>query len=153
LPAIGHPEQSLPDMRRADAVCAQYRRPAGVTFIFQVCKNSVEPAEPNRSLNLFAKDRVRSTLSDEPKPLRPQMPLVSSAALFACGAERLAGTTSGPYWTVSGPSGEVERERPPANSGEPVILSVASHVVGAHVADVALANVAAGNKSGCDEIA
>jgi hypothetical protein len=33
---VGHPPQPLSDVRRADAVCAQYNRPAGVAFRFQV---------------------------------------------------------------------------------------------------------------------
>jgi hypothetical protein len=45
---VGHPEQSLSDMGRADAVCAKYCRPAGVTFSLQVCLYSIEPSVPNR---------------------------------------------------------------------------------------------------------
>lgn len=89
---VGQPEKSLPDVRRTDAMCAQYRRPAGVTFRFQVCENTIDPTEPNRSLNLFAKNCVRATLADEPKPSRPQMPFVSASALLTGGREGLAGT-------------------------------------------------------------
>jgi hypothetical protein len=44
----------LADVRRADAVCAKYGRPAGVAFRFQVCKYSIEPALANRSFNLLS---------------------------------------------------------------------------------------------------
>lgn len=34
---VGHPEDSLSEVRRPDAVCAQYDRPDGVALSFQVC--------------------------------------------------------------------------------------------------------------------
>ncbi len=137
---VGHPEQSLSDMGRADAVCAQYRRPAGVTFILQVCEYSIEPPEPNRSFNLFAKDCVRATLSDEPKPRRPEMPFISAGRSLSRGAEGLTGTTSCPNRSV--PPGEPEGEGPSADACEEVRLLVSSKVIGAYLANVALVNVA-----------
>jgi hypothetical protein len=41
---VGHPVHPLPDVGRADAVCSQYHKPEGVTFRFQVCSYSIEPA-------------------------------------------------------------------------------------------------------------
>jgi hypothetical protein len=63
-------------MRCADAVCAQYDRPAGVAFSFQIREYSVEPTVANRTFNLFAKDNPRMALADEPEHFRPEMPLV-----------------------------------------------------------------------------
>ncbi len=34
---VGHPVEPLPEVRGADAVCAQNNRPDGVTFCLQVC--------------------------------------------------------------------------------------------------------------------
>jgi hypothetical protein len=73
----------LSDVRGADAVCAQYDRPAGVTFSFQVCRYSIEPSVAHRAFNLLAKDDVRAALADEAEELGPQVPLVGSAFAFA----------------------------------------------------------------------
>ncbi len=76
---VGHPVQPLPDVRRADAVCAQYDRPAGVAFSLQVCEYSIEPTVPNRTRNLLAKDDARAALADEPEHVGPEMTLVAGA--------------------------------------------------------------------------
>jgi len=133
---VGHPEQSLPDVRRADAVCAQYRRPAGVTFRFQVCENSIDPSEPNRSLNLFAKDCVRATLADKPKPVRPKMSLVSASALSPCGAEGLAGARACPNRSLV--TGKSEGVRPAADPGEEMTLFVSGEIAWLDVGDGSL---------------
>jgi hypothetical protein len=68
---VGHPVEALSKVRRPDAVCAQYNRPTGVTFSFQVCEYSIEPSVPNRAFNLLPKDCVRAALADKPKPFGP----------------------------------------------------------------------------------
>ena len=125
-------------MRCPDAVCAQYRRPAGVTNRFQVCEYSVELSEPNRSRNLFAKDCVRATLADEPKPRRPKMSLVSAAALLSGGGEGLAGTGAGPNRSSWIPSGKLEGVSPAADPGEEMAVAVAGKSVGSDIEDAAL---------------
>jgi hypothetical protein len=77
-------------MGRADAVCAKYRRPAGVTFTFQVCTYSIEPTMPNRACNLFSNNRCRSALADEIEESWPEVPLVVDSALFSGAGEWLA---------------------------------------------------------------
>jgi hypothetical protein len=109
---VRHPVQPLPDVRRTDAVCAQYNRPAGVAFIFQVCRYSIEPTVSNRALNLLTKDRVRAALPDEPEEIRPQVPFVLLAFPFAGNRERLAGTRTCPNRSSSGPSGKLKRVCP-----------------------------------------
>jgi hypothetical protein len=54
--AVGHPVDSLTDVRRTDARSAQIGRPNGVTRSFQVREYSVEPSEPSLARNLFAKE-------------------------------------------------------------------------------------------------
>jgi hypothetical protein len=103
---VGHPEQSLSDVRRADAVCAQYGRPAGVTFSLQVCEYSIEPPEPNRALNLLAKDAPRTALADESEELGPEVSVVGLALPLARRTERLAGAGAGPHGPVVRPAGE-----------------------------------------------
>jgi hypothetical protein len=64
---VGHPEDPLPDVVRARAVCAQYRLPDGVHLIFHVCAKTVEPSVPNRSFNLLSNNAHRAALPDEPE--------------------------------------------------------------------------------------
>jgi hypothetical protein len=66
---VGHPVESLPDVRSADAVCADNRRPDGVTFHFQVCRNKVDPCK--RIRNLLAKYESRLAMGDEVEPRGP----------------------------------------------------------------------------------
>jgi hypothetical protein len=40
---MADPVQPLADVRGADAVCSEYRRPEGVTLSFQVCTYSIDP--------------------------------------------------------------------------------------------------------------
>jgi ribosomal protein S27AE len=88
-PTVRDPVHPLPDVRRPDAVCAQYRVPAGVTLSFQVCSYSIEPnrdsrrcnASPNFSDNcgagdLFAEHDGRLDGGDEVSEHWPQVPLV-----------------------------------------------------------------------------
>ena len=56
---VGHPEQSLSDMRRADARSAQIEGPHGVSHVFQVSAYSGEPNAAILARNLFSKDRWR----------------------------------------------------------------------------------------------
>jgi hypothetical protein len=82
---LGHEPHALSDVRRPDTCSRQTCRPAGVTFSLQVIENSVEPPVGNRALNLFAKDRDRATLADEPRPMRPEMSIVGAALLLPGG--------------------------------------------------------------------
>ena len=93
---VGHPEQSFADVRRADAMCAQYRVPAGVAFSFQVCSYSIEPTVANRAFNLLAKDALRAALADEIKEHGPEVPLVGLGESFTGVAEWLAWATPCP---------------------------------------------------------
>lgn len=146
--AVGHPVQPLSDVWCARAVCAQYSRPAGVAFSFQVAKYSIEPPVPNRSFNLLANDCVRAALSNEPKEFRPDVPIVGPAFLLARCAERLAGARACPNRSISGPSGKVKGEGPAADTGEEVALDVSGKVRGLDIGyapcvDVAFRNQAA----------
>jgi hypothetical protein len=75
VPALGdgHPVQALSDVRRTNAVCAQYAMPDGVAFSFHVCLYSVKPPVPNRVFNLLTKAHVRATLANEAEELRPEV--------------------------------------------------------------------------------
>jgi hypothetical protein len=115
-------------MRTADTVCAQYGRPAGVTFSFQVCRYSIEPTVPNRACNLLPKDIFRAALADEIEEHGPEVALVGLGEPFAGCAERLAWAASCPRRTVCGPSCELEGKAPSTDSREEVALGVSSKV-------------------------
>lgn len=112
LAGVGHPIQPLSDVRRARAVCAQYRSPDGVTFSLQVCTNSIEPAVANRALNLLAKHALRATLAEVAEPYRPQVALVCGSPALAGAGVGLAGATARPNRSVGGPPGEGEGDLP-----------------------------------------
>ncbi len=87
---VGHEPESVTTVRGTEARSREHDRPAGVTDVFHVSLNKVEPAKADRRFNLFAKDDARLALSNEVEPSWPEVPLVSSPAAFACDAERLA---------------------------------------------------------------
>ena len=68
----------------------------------------------NRALNLLSKDRDGAALANEPRPMRPEMPIVGPAVAFPALENWLAGATTRPNRSVVGPSGESEgRAQPP----------------------------------------
>jgi hypothetical protein len=122
-------------MRTADAVCAQYGRPAGVTFFTQVCRYSIEPTFANRACNLLPKDIFRAAFLDEIEEHGPEVPLVFVSELLSCCGEGLAGATSSPNRAVCGPSSELQGKRPSSDSGEEVALSIGSKVIWTNIND------------------
>jgi hypothetical protein len=77
---------------RADARSRQIRSPDAITFALQVSRYSGEPVVSSSSTNLFAKDRWRLALADEPKEAGPEMSFVLAAFLFARRGKGLTGT-------------------------------------------------------------
>jgi hypothetical protein len=137
---VGHEEQPLSDVRRADARSAEIERPDGMARAFQVSANKVEPSESILARNLFSKDwdsaRLRSL--NEVEPVRPEVPLVIKRSSCACCAERLARTGTGPNRSVIGPSGKAEGAAPDADPGEEMALRVAGELAREDLADVSL---------------
>jgi hypothetical protein len=119
---VGHPEQSLPDVRRADARSAQIGGSERIAQCFHVSAYSGEPFTSIAARNLLSKDRCRLALGDESQHVGPQVPLVGGAFAFAGRAERLAGATSRPNRSVVGPACESQGEGPAEDSGEQVDL-------------------------------
>ena len=68
---VGHPVQSLSDVRRPEARSAGIDCPAGVARSFQVSRYKVEPSEAVLACNLLAKDDWRAALFDKPVEVRP----------------------------------------------------------------------------------
>jgi hypothetical protein len=135
---VGHPVQPLSDMRRPDAVCAQYRRPAGVTFSFQVSEYSIEPAMSNRTFNLLTKHSDRSAHADEFFPVRPEVPCVGLSFVLTGSGKGLARARSGPHRSVVRPPRKSERVRPPSNPCEEMTLGVRDEFVRVNIDDAPL---------------
>ena len=68
---VGHPIQSLSDVRRTEARSAGIDRPEGVARAFHVRLNKVEPSKSVLARNLFASDSDRSALFDKVECCRP----------------------------------------------------------------------------------
>lgn len=119
---VGHPVESLADVVSADAVCAQYGRPAGVAFSTQVCRYTIKPPLANRCCNLFPNDMFRAALGDELEESGPEVPLVLVAELLARAGVGLAWAATSPDGFVSGPSCELKSERPATDSCKEMAL-------------------------------
>ena len=68
---LGHPEEPLPDVRRADAASRESHGPDGVAEIFQVMTYSGEPSTSSLARNLFTNNSVRTALGDQPMKSGP----------------------------------------------------------------------------------
>src|ERR1700747_1999916 len=68
---VGHPVQSVSDVRRTDARRRKRDRPEGVTQGFQVSLYKVEPRVCVFACNLFTNAFDRSTLADEVEGVGP----------------------------------------------------------------------------------
>jgi len=155
--AVTHPlcdeEQSLSDVRGADARSAEIDRPDGVTRCFLVSVYSVEPRKAIARRNLLSKDDWRAALADEPEPLGPEVPLVCGAAALAGDREGLTGTGAGPDGPVVRPPGESEGVGPGAEAGEGVELGSAHNVICAEVTDGTNIDDSSGDVAGVGKVA
>jgi len=147
---VGQPEQSLSDVRSADARSAQICRPNGVTRTFQVSRYKIPPAKGSLARNLLAKDDCRAALLDEVEPRRPKVPLVSKSRSAACLAERLARARSRPGRTIP-PAGEIEGKGPAPDAGKEVASSIPGKIGWSNVEDTPLINLPLRNNPLRDE--
>jgi hypothetical protein len=76
---VGHPEDTLSDMRRARARSAQIGTPDCISQCFQVSTYSGEPFTSILARNLLSNDRWRAALLNETQELGPQMTLVTGS--------------------------------------------------------------------------
>jgi hypothetical protein len=150
---VGHPVQSLSEVGRADAVCAEYGRPEGVAFAFHVSRHKIEPAVPNRCFNLLSKHDCRTPLGDKSKEVGPEVAGVVDALLLARRREALAGTGASPDGSIVGPPGLTQGETPSADPGEEVALHEAVKIDPSDVSDAAFVDDTIGNQPFRDELA
>ena len=150
---MGHPVNPLPEVRCADAVCAKYRRPAGVAFPLQVSEYSVEPSAANRRFNLLSKHRWRVALADEPIEVGPEVARVSIAEPFSRFRPRLAGARPGPDGSAVGPAGESQRQVPASDSGKEVAAVVSLKIMRSYFLDAPCIDGSWGDKPVSDQVA
>jgi hypothetical protein len=132
---LGKKPNSRTDLSCSDSTSRGNCRPDGVIDRFQIIGHGVEPSPPNRARSLLSKKLCRAALSDEPKPLRPEMTRIFERSTLSGFAERLAGTRTCPNRSIIAPSGKSQGEGPSANPGEEVGLRVSSEIIWLHVND------------------
>jgi hypothetical protein len=119
---VGHPMQSLSDVRRTEARRAQIDRPEGIARRFHVSLYKVEPSKSVRARNLFANCHDRSERRSEGFEHGPKMSFVFDAFALTGRAPWLAGEAGGPERTPVWPSGLAGRVAPDAETGEEMTL-------------------------------
>jgi hypothetical protein len=75
-------------------------------------------------MRLLSKEDWRAALPDEGIPDRPEVTIIIKPLPFACFREGWTRATSGPHWTVVGPSGLPQSEAPESSPGEEMTLGV-----------------------------
>jgi hypothetical protein len=132
--AVTHPlcdeEESLSDVRGADARSAEIDRPDGVARTFQTSVYSVEPSEAVARRNLLSKDDWRAALLNETEPGGPEVALVIEPSTLPGRGEGLARAAPGPDGPVVGPASEAEGVAPHSDPCEGVELRGARNIHG-----------------------
>jgi hypothetical protein len=134
-------------------VCAQYTRPNGVAFSFQVSTNSIEPALPNRSFNLLTKHALRARLADEPEHFGPEVSRIVIAFALTRLRVRLTGAATGPHGAVGGPPCKLQGVIPSADSSEEMNSFIPGNIGCLDLANVLLIDSPFGNQPIMDEFA
>jgi hypothetical protein len=113
----------------------------------------VDPSVCVLARNLLSKDFCRTALADEVIEGWPQVPLVSKPSAFACRAERLARTGTGPNRSIVRPAGASKRIRPDADSGKEMALGVSAQVVWSNILNAPFIYVTWRNVASGDQVA
>jgi hypothetical protein len=113
----------------------------------------VDPRIAVFACNLLSKDDCRAALFDEVVEGWPQVPLVIKPSAFACRAERLARTGTGPNRSVIAPSGRSQGMAPNANTGKEVALGKTAQVAGVDIFNTPFVNNAGGDVPGVNKVA
>ncbi len=134
---VGHPEEALPDVERADARSAQIGGPDGISFSFQISAYTGEPFKSILARNLFSKDCWRPALGDEAVKSGPEVSLIGMARSASRARKRLTWTAGSPDFSIVGPLRELEGVGPAANAGEKMALPKRSQFLGIDFDDAA----------------
>jgi hypothetical protein len=149
---VGHPPQTLPDVRSADARSAQIDRPCGVARSFQISAYTVEPGETCSACHLLANDDRRPDGCDQAVHLGPEVPFIFGPCSLAGVAEGLARAGASPEGSVVGPASKSSCMAPPAETREEVDLGKPSEVFGSDIYDAPFIHDAIGNVAGGDQV-
>lgn len=125
---LGSKVDALPFDCPPRRVSTETNRPEGIIRCFQVVADEIKPSLFNRVRNLLSKDFCRLALCDEVVPGWPEVPLISKPKSFACLAERLARTGTGPNRSVIWEPGAAKGERPNSDPGEEVTLRESAQI-------------------------
>ena len=148
---VGHPPQSLTDVRCADARSRHIGDPAGISQSLQVSAYSGEPFPAILACNLLSKHRWRSALGDKAVKSGPEVSFVGMAFSLSCARKRLTWTASGPDGAVS-PSGELEGEIPPGDAGEEMAAVESFNVISGDLLDASFVDFASHDVTGGDQV-
>jgi hypothetical protein len=102
--------------------------------------------------NLLSKDDCRAALAMRWK-CWPKVPLVSKPSSFACRAERLARTGTGPNRSIVGQPARRERKGPDADAGEEMALGESCKVGGVYILNAPFVDHARRDVAGGDQVA
>lgn len=91
---VGHDEDPLSLVRRADSASWNNERPDGVAFTFQVAENAVETHADEPS-NILSTHPTGPELLDDSKHFRPEPAVVGGSFSFARVRDRLAREAAG----------------------------------------------------------
>jgi hypothetical protein len=103
--------------------------------------------------NLLSKDDWRAALANEVEKCGPKVPLVIKPSSFACLAERLARTGTGPNRSVITESGASKRVAPDADSSEEVTLGISAQVVRSDILNAPFVYIAGRDMPGFYKVA
>lgn len=94
---------------------------------------------------MFANDRERALLRNQPMGGWPEMATVSKPCSIACRAERLAWAGTCPDWPIVAPASQPEGVGPEPDACEEMDLGVAAEAAGGNVSDVGGVDVSGNN--------
>jgi hypothetical protein len=130
LIGVGHPPQTLSDVRRAEARSAQIGGPAGISHVFQINSYSGEPLPAVSACNLLSKYHWRLALGDEAEKSGPEMAFIGMAFVLSSARKRLTRAGTCPDGLIIGPSCKAEGKGPSSNASKKVTLGVTFKVRG-----------------------
>jgi hypothetical protein len=113
----------------------------------------VDPRVAVFACNLLSNDDCRFALFDEVVEGWPQVPLVIKPSSFACRAERLARTGTGPNKSVVAPSGRSQGMAPNADTGKEVALGETAQVAWVDIFNTSFINIARRDVPGFNQVA
>lgn len=102
--------------------------------------------------DLLPEHDLRPTGPDKAERLRPEVSFICCALLLSSLAVWLARAATGPDRKVFRPSGKSKSERPTADAGEEVDLSIAAEIISSDIDDASFVDISGRDLPGGDEL-